>query len=234
MGPGRGSFMWGSSTHNTRIKRLWVEVATQFARRWRAFFFHLERLHGLNRHNPHHIWLIGERFLAEINDDCDLFCENWNTHPISTCGNMSPQDIRFYSISKYGKDIREFDGVHPETFNRYLGVEGDVILRLPGQTGAGHSEDESEWDNEEDNSHDISLEEKEDCDLDEFEGSELFERIQQEQFRILRDRIAANLRKNVNHKPVKPPRSQIPFTSEESLAAFQYYLDEVQKRGLFA
>ncbi|KAJ6592418.1 hypothetical protein B0H19DRAFT_917321 [Mycena capillaripes] len=37
-GPGRASFMWGSSTRNTRIERLWVEVGTQFARRWRAFF----------------------------------------------------------------------------------------------------------------------------------------------------------------------------------------------------
>ena len=36
------SFMWGSSTHNTQIERLWVEVGTQFARSWRAFFFRLE------------------------------------------------------------------------------------------------------------------------------------------------------------------------------------------------
>jgi hypothetical protein len=38
-GPNRASFMWGSSTFNTRIERLWVEVGSQFARRWRAFFF---------------------------------------------------------------------------------------------------------------------------------------------------------------------------------------------------
>ncbi|KAJ7869213.1 hypothetical protein B0H14DRAFT_2346163 [Mycena olivaceomarginata] len=32
-GLGRASFMWGSSTHNTRIEWLWVEVGSQFARR---------------------------------------------------------------------------------------------------------------------------------------------------------------------------------------------------------
>ncbi|KAJ6470499.1 hypothetical protein C8R45DRAFT_937408 [Mycena sanguinolenta] len=33
-GTKRASFMWGSSTRNTHIERLWVEVGTQFARRW--------------------------------------------------------------------------------------------------------------------------------------------------------------------------------------------------------
>ncbi|KAJ7798317.1 hypothetical protein B0H14DRAFT_2618014 [Mycena olivaceomarginata] len=51
----RASFMWGSSTH-TPYPRLWVEVGSQFARRWRAFFYRLEALHGLDHTNPHHLW----------------------------------------------------------------------------------------------------------------------------------------------------------------------------------
>ncbi|KAF8149251.1 hypothetical protein K438DRAFT_1625182 [Mycena galopus ATCC 62051] len=61
-GPGRASFMWGSSTRNTCIERLWVEVETQFARRWRAFFTCLE------------------------------FQEEWNLHPLGgrTTNDQSP------------------------------------------------------------------------------------------------------------------------------------------------
>lgn len=99
-GPGRASFMWGSyiffsfcttseaslsiirSTRNTRIERLWVEVGTQFARRWRAFFTRLGRLHGLDRKNPAHLWLLHHLFLSELNEDCDEFQDEWNLHPL--------------------------------------------------------------------------------------------------------------------------------------------------------
>ncbi|KAK7061176.1 hypothetical protein R3P38DRAFT_2493838, partial [Favolaschia claudopus] len=72
-GPNRASFMWGSSTHNTRIERMWVEVGTQFARQWRAFFTRLKDLHQLDRHNPGHLWLLHKLFLQSINDDCRQF-----------------------------------------------------------------------------------------------------------------------------------------------------------------
>ena len=91
-GRNRGSFLWGSSTRNTRIERLWLEIGTQFARAWRAFFSRLEELHGLDRTNPHHLWLLHLLFLDSINQDCDEFQEQWNAHPISREGHgQSPQ-----------------------------------------------------------------------------------------------------------------------------------------------
>jgi len=89
----RASFMWGSSTHNSRIEQLWVEIGTQFARCWRAFFLRLEKYHYLDRSDPHHLWLLHTLFLDNINHDCEEFRQDWNSHPLSgkgKGGNQSP------------------------------------------------------------------------------------------------------------------------------------------------
>lgn len=75
-----------SSTQNTRIERLWVEVGTQFARRWKVFFLRLEADYHLDRNNTSHIWLLHTLFLDDINVDCERFCKNWNSHGVSGKG----------------------------------------------------------------------------------------------------------------------------------------------------
>ncbi|KAJ3925103.1 MAG: hypothetical protein NXY57DRAFT_907481 [Lentinula lateritia] len=96
--------MWGDSTRNTRIERLWPEVGSQFARQWRAFFLRLERLHGLRREDPHHIWLLHTLFLPLINEDCQKFTLTWNDHPISGRGHyQTPNDIRFFGELEHGQ-----------------------------------------------------------------------------------------------------------------------------------
>ncbi|KAJ7149583.1 hypothetical protein C8R46DRAFT_915629 [Mycena filopes] len=43
--------------------------------------------------------------------------------------------------------VDPFKELHPDTIERYYGVEGPIQVRHPGQTGAGHpdDEDEDEW-----------------------------------------------------------------------------------------
>ncbi|KAK7059428.1 hypothetical protein R3P38DRAFT_3522500 [Favolaschia claudopus] len=183
-GPGRASFMWGSSTRSTRIERLWVEVGTQFARRWRGFFTRLGRLHRLDRKNPAHLWLLHHLFLDELNADCEEFQEEWNHHPISgrMTGDQSPWDMRYMgqlTQGIYREDpldaVDPLDGIHPDAINRYYGVDGRRLRRSRNQTGAGTSELEADDD-------------------EDVEPSE------QEQ---LENRIGADLAQDIRHQPVK-------------------------------
>ena len=76
---------------------MWVEVGRQFVRRWRAFFARLERLHFLDVHNPHQLWLLHLLFLDMINTDCDHFREEWNAHSISGQGHNFSPNVRISS-----------------------------------------------------------------------------------------------------------------------------------------
>ncbi|KAJ7286285.1 hypothetical protein C8J57DRAFT_1431768 [Mycena rebaudengoi] len=146
-GPKRSSFMWGSSTHNTRVERTWVEVGSQFVRRWRGFFSHLERLHHLDVDRPDHLWLLHTLFLDAINADCAEFQANWNAHPMDghETHNKSPNDMRLLGQARFGVYRDDCEGLHPDTINKYYGVSTDPTTQRTG-SGAGNPPDESDDD----------------------------------------------------------------------------------------
>ncbi|KAJ3932345.1 MAG: hypothetical protein NXY57DRAFT_894410, partial [Lentinula lateritia] len=114
------------STRNTRIERLWVEVGAQFARRWRAFFQRLEDIHGLDIHNQTHLWLLHELFLDEINKDCEQFCSDWNSHPVSGVGHdQSPEDMRLLGRIEHGEYKDDCEGLDPSLIEKYYGVNDE-------------------------------------------------------------------------------------------------------------
>ena len=101
-----------SSTRNCCIECLWVEVGSQYARRWRAFFTRLENLHGLDPGNPFHLWLLHTLFLNDVDRDGQTFRDEWNCHPISGPGtsNKSPKAsgivTRNIIVSHQSQDLR--------------------------------------------------------------------------------------------------------------------------------
>ncbi|KAJ7659357.1 hypothetical protein DFH06DRAFT_1406595 [Mycena polygramma] len=204
-GPGRASFMWGSSTRNTRIERLWVEVGTQFARRWRAFFTRLGRLHRLDRKNPGHLWLLHRLFLPDLNDDCKEFQAEWNLHPISgrMTSDQSPADIRFLGQTTEGVYHQDpLDGIHPDAINRYYGTAGARRQRRRDQTGAGHASDDDEEDGDESDTE---------------PGAE----------DTIENQIGADLAQNIRHAPIKVARHHSPFADAEQEDIFRELLEEV-------
>ncbi|KAF8209154.1 hypothetical protein K438DRAFT_1572843, partial [Mycena galopus ATCC 62051] len=203
-----------SSTHNTRIERLWVEVGSQFARRWRAFFYRLEALHGLNRSNPHHLWLLHLLFLDLINDDCEDFRAEWNCHPISGEGHsQSPNDMCFIGQVQEGVYVNDHHNVHPSILQRYYGVHGPVARRAPGETGAGQLDDE-----------DVPIpsvaDEEEESDSDDDEKDDLQRRVEQAH--------AANF----HHEPVSVPKHANPFPDAETMQIFHAALSAADENGL--
>jgi hypothetical protein len=228
-----------SSTRNSRIERLWVEVGTQFVRRWRAFFTRLGRLHSLNRKNPAHLWLLHLLFLDAINKDCQQFQADWNAHPISGPGtndkspavsqidtdtkrdltHMTIQDLRFLGQTEHGiYDNDPMDTVHPDTINRYYGVDGPEQTRRLGQTGAGHAADEGS-DLEPLDSGSEDSEENNDSDID-AEWTEL-------QHEIARDQAH-----NIRHEPIKVARHRNPFPTQAAEDEFHNILKIVVEQGV--
>ncbi|THU94738.1 hypothetical protein K435DRAFT_667877, partial [Dendrothele bispora CBS 962.96] len=124
-----------SSTHNTRIERLWVEVGRRFVRRWRAFFYRLEDLHGLQRSNPHHLWITHFLFLDMINQDCLEFQREWNSKPVTGRGGGLSPDVCFHI--HYPPD--DCVGLTVEETMESYGVHGKVQRRPHGHSGAGYS-----------------------------------------------------------------------------------------------
>ncbi|KAJ7158390.1 hypothetical protein C8R43DRAFT_882563, partial [Mycena crocata] len=207
-----------SSTHNTRIERLWVEVGSQFARRWRAFFYRLEALHGLERSNPHHLWLLHLLFLDLINDDCDDFRADWNCHPISGEGHsQSPNDMCFIGQVQNGVYVDDYADVHPNVLERYYGVHGHPARREPGETGAGQLDDEDvpmPAINNEDNNSESESESESEIDDD------------------LRQQIEEAHTKNFHHEPVPVPKHANPFSDEATMRLFHAKLSAAQEAGI--
>ncbi|KZT23193.1 hypothetical protein NEOLEDRAFT_1157389 [Neolentinus lepideus HHB14362 ss-1] len=103
-GPGRGSYIWGRSVHNTRIERLWYDVTRGYGIKWKNLFIDLELYYGLDPENPYHIWLLHLLFVDTINSDAQEWADTWNSHTIELDGqrNRSPRDMFFFGLVEDG------------------------------------------------------------------------------------------------------------------------------------
>ncbi|KAJ8092058.1 hypothetical protein PM082_024298 [Marasmius tenuissimus] len=113
----RGSYIWGRSIHNIHIERLWRDVTTGFAHKWREFFKHLEATANLRPDNDAQMWLLHHLFEHAINEEALSWAEAWNNHAVSMRRGgkheRSPHDMFFFGQIQNGfRDMSQFQPGH--------------------------------------------------------------------------------------------------------------------------
>ena len=89
-GTDRGSIITGSSTHNQRVERMWVDVHRSVTRLFYSLFYFLEQHGLLDPLNELHIFALHYIFIPRINRALEAFQNGWNHHGMRTVSNLSP------------------------------------------------------------------------------------------------------------------------------------------------
>ena len=83
----------GSSVHNQRIERLWVDLSSVVTAHYINLFSYMERQMLLDPDNEIHLYTLQYIFIPRINNALRIFVDQWNNQPLRTARGQSPLQL---------------------------------------------------------------------------------------------------------------------------------------------